>query len=57
MRDRTRLISYALLFGATFAIVVLASALESAIPLFLAWLPAAIIMRIESRSDHDHPGR
>ncbi|MEX0992158.1 MAG: hypothetical protein WD004_07810 [Actinomycetota bacterium] len=57
MSNRKRLFAYALLVGVTFAIVVLASALDSALPLFFAWLPAAVIMRMESRSDPARPGR
>ncbi len=57
MTDRKRLLAYTLLVAATFAIVILSSALDSALPLFFAWLPAAVVMRMEARSDPLRPGR
>jgi hypothetical protein len=50
MSARVRLALLALLVLSVFAIVGLAAALHSAVPLFFAWIPAALMIAVERRA-------
>jgi hypothetical protein len=55
MKSGSRIALFALCGCLMFGLVGLASAVESAVPLFFVWIPAAAIMLIERRTTPPPP--